>query len=51
MFDSLHGPEYLNVQEVLNVHVNENNLKIYFFLKDFFSSSKKLTSERENMIF
>ena len=36
--------------EVLNVHVNENNKKIYFFL-DSFSSSEKLTFENENVIF
>ena len=31
-----------NVPEVLNVHVNENNKKIYFFYKDFFMSSLNL---------
>ena len=36
-----------NVPDVLNVHVNENNKKIYFI----FSSSEKLTFEKENVIF
>ena len=41
--------KFKNVPEVLNVHVNENNKKIYFFSKDFFfSSSEKLTFEKEN---
>ena len=37
--------------EVLNVHVNESKKKIYFFQKDFFLSSEKLTFEKENVIF
>ena len=41
---------YCNVSEVLNVHVNENNRKKYFFQKDFFLSSEKLTFEKENVI-
>ena len=40
-----------HVPEVLNVYVNENNKKIYFFRRIFFSSSEKLTFEKENMIF
>ena len=35
--------------EVLNVHVNENNLK-KIFLIDFFSSSEKLTFGKESVI-
>ena len=31
--------------------MNENNLKNYFFQKDFFLSSEKLTFEKENVIF
>ena len=31
---------YTNVPEVLNVHVNENNLKIYFFRRTFFQAVK-----------
>ena len=33
--------------EVLNVHVNENNFKNLLF----FSSSKKISFEKENVIF
>ena len=39
-----------NVPEVLNVHLNENNKKNLLFLEGFFSSSKKLTFEKENLI-
>ena len=35
-----------NVPEVLNVHVNENNFKIYFIQKDFFFKREKLTFEK-----
>ena len=37
--------------EVLNVHVDETNKKIYFFRRIFFSSSEKLSFEKENVIF
>ena len=40
------NPKKFNVPEVLNVHVNESEKKIYFF-----SSSEKLTFEKENVIF
>ena len=37
--------------EVPNVHVNENNFKKLIFLEGFFfSSSAKLTFEKENVI-
>ena len=36
--------------DVPNVHVNENNLKTYIF-EVFFSSSEKLTFEKENVVF
>ena len=39
-----------NVPEVLNVHVNENKKKSTFSSRIFFSSSKKLTFEKENVI-
>ena len=39
-----------HVPEVLNVHTNESEKKIYFF-GFFFSSSEKLTFEKENVIF
>ena len=36
------------VPEVLNVHVNENNKKIYFFFRRIsFSSSEKLTFKKK----
>ena len=31
--------------------MNESKKKIYFCLEDFFSSGKKLTFEKENVIF
>ena len=37
-----------NVPEVLNDHMNESEKKIYFFRRIFFSSSEKLTFEKEN---
>ena len=37
------------VPKVLNVHVNESKKKL-LFLEDFFSSSKKLTFEKEHVI-
>ena len=40
----------LNIPQVLNDHVNENYKKIYF-VRIFFSSSKKLNFHKENMIF
>ena len=41
-----------NVLEVLNVYVNENNVKKLIFLEGFFfPSSEKLTFEIENVIF
>ena len=40
-----------NVLEVLNVYVNENNVKKLIFLEGFFfPSSEKLTFEIENVI-
>ena len=39
-----------DVPEVLNVHVNESK-KNLLFLETFFSSSEKLTFEKENVIF
>ena len=38
--------EFINVPEVLNVHVNENKKKSTFFRKIFFSSREKLTFEK-----
>ena len=49
----LSAPKYYEfyVPEVLNVHVNENNKKIYYFWKDFFfASTEKLTFEKANVI-
>ena len=40
-----------NVPEVLNDHMNESEKKIFFFRRIFFSSSEKLTFEKENVIF
>ena len=40
----------LHVPEVLNVHVTENDKKIYFIFY-FFSSSEKLIFEKENVTF
>ena len=40
---------FMNVPEVLNVHVNENKKKSTIF-RIFFSSSEKLTFEKENVI-
>ena len=40
-----------DVPEVLNVYMNESKKKIYFFRRIFFSSSEKLTFEKENVIF
>ena len=40
-----------DVPEVLNVHMNESEKKIYFFRRIFFSSNEKLTFENENVIF
>ena len=37
--------------EVLTVHENETNKKIYIFKRIFSSSSEKLTFEKENVIF
>ena len=37
----------IHVPEVLNVHINESEKKIYFFSKDFFSNSEKLTFEKK----
>ena len=45
------SPLIWNVPEVLKVHVNENNLKIHYFRRICFSSIKKLTFEKENVIF
>ena len=42
---------FKNVPEVLNVHVNEANEKIYFFRRIFFPSTEKLNFEKENVIF
>ena len=42
--------DILHVPEVLNVHVNETNEKINFFRRIFFSSSEKLSFEKENVI-
>ena len=39
------------VPEDLNIHVNENNKKIYVFRRIFFSSSEKLTFEKQNVFF
>ena len=39
-----------DVPEVLNVHVNENKKKSTFSRRIFFSSSEKLTFEKENVI-
>ena len=39
-----------HVPEVLNVHVNENKKKSTFSRRIFFSCSKKLTFEKENVI-
>ena len=41
---------HCNVTEVLNVHVDETNKKI-FFLEGFLLSSEKLSFEKENVIF
>ena len=41
----------MDVPEVLNVHVNERKKKSTFFRKIFFSSSQKLTFEKDNIIF
>ena len=38
------------VPEILNVHVNENKKKSAIFRIFFFSSSEKLTFEKENVI-
>ena len=41
-----------HVPEVLTAHVNENNKKNLLFLEGyFFSSNKKITFEKENVIF
>ena len=44
------GNQITNVPEILNVHVNENRKKITFSRRIFFSSSKKITFEKENVI-
>ena len=41
----------LDVPEVLNVHVNKSKIKSTFFRMIFFSSSEKLSFEKEKMIF
>ena len=40
----------LHVPEVLNVHVTEDKKKSTFSRRIFFSSNKKLTFEKENVI-
>ena len=45
----IHGE--IHVPEVLNVHLNESKKKSTFFRRIFFSSSKKLTFDKENVIF
>ena len=41
----------MDVPEVLNVHVERKKKKSTFFRKIFFSSSQKLTFEKDNIIF
>ena len=40
-----------NVPEVLNVHMNESKKNLLYLQEFFFSSSEKLTFEKENVIF
>ena len=47
---SFHVPTKKNVPEVLNVHVNETNKKIYFFRRIFFKQWK-INFWEKNVIF